>query len=127
MYLCLATLYLIRLHTHTHTHTASSITGTTGQGIFSQPSLQQQQQQTQQAALAQTLKAELMVSAVKSPGVFADERDVILTKLNMVQASAGTGMGLVSYGGQTQTVDFSTDNPLCRFKVCVCVCIHTVV
>ena len=57
------------------------------------------------------------MNAVKSPGIFPDERDVILTKLNMVQASAGTGTGLVNYGGQHQTVNFTPDNVLCRFKV----------
>ncbi len=82
-------------------------------GIFSQSNLQQQQQ-SQQTALVQ---AELTVNAVKSPGIFPDERDVILTKLNMVQASAGTGTGLVNYGGQHQTVNFTPDNVLCRFKV----------
>ena len=35
----------------------------------------------------------------------------------MLQACCGTGKGLVSYNGQPQTVDFSTDNPVCRFKV----------
>ena len=60
-----------------------------------------------------------MVNAVKCPGVFPnDERDRIVTKFNMIQASAGTGMGLVNYGGQITPVDFSSDNLLCRFKVC---------
>ena len=66
------------------------------------------------------------MNAVKSPGIFPDERDMILTKLNMVQASAGTGTGLVNYGGQHQTVNFTPDSVLCRFKVsklCVCVCV----
>ena len=94
------------------------MTGTTGQGMFNP----QQQQQSQQAALMQNLKAELTVSAVKSPGYFPDERDRIVTKLNMIQASAGMGMGVVNCGGQTHKVDFSgSDNLLCRFKVCVCV------
>ena len=87
-------------------------------GIFSQSNLQQQQQQqqSQQTALVQ---AELTVKAVKSPGVLTDERDVIITKLNMVQASAGTGTGLVKYEGQDQIVNFNftPDNMLCRFKV----------
>ena len=116
------------LYTHTHTHTpatAHSITGTSGQGIFSQSTLQQQQQ-SQQSALAQIQKAEMTVNAVKSPGVFQDERDRVLTMLNMVQASAGTGTGLVNYGGHVQSVNFSTDNLLCRFKVCMIMyCMHT--
>ena len=108
------------IHTLTHTHTASSIAGMTGQGIFSQSS-RQQQQQSEQSALAQIQKEEMTFNAVKSPGVFQDDRDRVLTMLNMVQASAGTGTGLVNYGGQTQTVNFSTDNLLCRFKVCTSV------
>lgn len=98
---------------YTHKTNIPTASGGTGIGIFSQSNLQQQQQ-SQQTALVQ---AELTVNAVKSPGLFPDERDVILTKLNMVQASAGTGMGLVNYGGQHQTVNFTPDNVLCRFKV----------
>ena len=111
--------FLVNLHlftyanAYTHKINIAAASGGPGAGIFSQSNLQQQQQ-SQQTALVQ---AELTVNAVKSPGIFPDERDVILTKLNMVQASAGTGTGLVNYGGQHQTVNFTPDNVLCRFKV----------
>lgn len=55
--------------------------------------------------------------AIRAPVVFGDERDQILVKFNMLQACCGTGKGLVIYNGQLQTVDFTTDNPVCRFKV----------
>ena len=87
-------------------------------GIFNQSNLQQQQQQQQSQQAAQ-VQAQLTVKAVNSPGVLTDERDVIITKLNMVQASAGTGTGLVKCEGQDQIMDinFTPDNMLCRFKV----------
>ncbi len=93
----------------------SNMTGG-GLGIFNQPSsmvnTQQQQLQLQQD---NRLKTQL---AIKAPGIFGDERDQILVKFNMLQACCGTGKGLVNYNGQAQTVDFTTDNPVCRFKVC---------
>ena len=58
-----------------------------------------------------------MLNAVKSPGVFPDERDMAVMKFNLLQAYCGTGKGLASYQGQTQPVDFTPDNPFCRFKV----------
>lgn len=93
-----------------------------GQGIFNQPMNVQQQQQLQlQLQQDNRLKALL---AIKVPGIFGDERDQILVKFNMLQACCGTGKGWVNYNGQQQAVDFTTDNPVCRFKVCVCVCVH---
>ena len=84
-------------------------------GIFNQPMVATQQQQQLQLQQDNRLKTQL---AIKAPGVFGDERDQILVRFNMLQACCGTGKGLVSYSGQPQTVDFTTDNPVCRFKVC---------
>ena len=38
-------------------------------------------------------------------------------KFNLLQAYCGTGKGLASHQGQPQTVDFTAENPFCRFKV----------
>lgn len=78
---------------------------------------QQQQQQQQQNILQQAIQAQLMLNAVKAPGVFSDERDMAVMKFNLLQAYCGTGKGLASHQGQPQTVDFTTENPFCRFKV----------
>lgn len=89
-----------------------------GTGIFALPS--QQQQYQQQLAVQQAIRAQLMLNAVKSPGVFPDERDMAVMKFNLLQAYCGTGRGLASYQGHTQFVDFTPDNPFCRFKVGSC-------
>ena len=91
-----------------------------GTGIFGQTNtlqLQQQQQQKQQSLQEdEKLKFQL---AIKAPGVFGDEKDQILVKFNMLQACCGTGKGLLNYYGQLQAVNFTLNNPLCRFKVCL--------
>lgn len=94
-------------------------TGGTGGGLGIFPSttntqLQQQQQQQLQLQQDQRLMRQI---AIKAPVVFGDERDQTLVKFNMLQACCGTGKGLVIYNGQPQTVDFTTDSPVCRFKV----------
>lgn len=76
-----------------------------------------QQQQQQQNILQQAIQAQLMLNAVKAPGVFSDERDMAVMKFNLLQAYCGTGKGLASHQGQPQTVDFTAENPFCRFKV----------
>ena len=67
------------------------------------------------------------------PALFQDERDVIVKKFNQLGAYCGAGMGLASYAGQAQLVEFQPSNPLARFKVChtalllyvcFCVCVH---
>lgn len=60
-----------------------------------------------------------MLNAVKAPGIFGDERDLTVQKFNLLQANCGTGKGLANYNGQTHGVTFTTENPFCRFKVCV--------
>ena len=68
-----------------------------------------------------------MLNALQSPAVFSDDRDVTLMKFNHLQAYCGTGKGLASYMGQPQSVDFTPENPFCRFKVSQCLCCVVVV
>ena len=103
MYHCVMTL------THSEALASSS---TSGLGIFNQPTATHQNQL--QLQHDNKLKTQL---AIKAPGIFGDERDQILVKFNMLQACCGTGKGLVSYNGQPQDVQFTTENPVCRFKV----------
>ena len=61
-----------------------------------------------------------MVTALTLPVVFGDERDAILAKFNQLQALYGQGKG---YYSQSQPpVQFTTDNPFCRFKVGFFIC-----
>jgi len=77
------------------------------QGIFSR---QQQQQQQQQ----QMNNVTQMANALVMPLVFGDSRDLTIKKFNQLQAYCGHGKGIVN---QTQSVDFTQENPYCRFKV----------
>lgn len=88
--------------------------GLGGLGIFNQNQNAITQQQQLQLQQDNKLKTQL---AIKAPGIFGDDRDQILVRFNMLQACCGTGKGLVNYGGQPQIVNFTTDNPVCRFKV----------
>lgn len=72
-------------------------------------------------------QAQVMLNALQSPAVFSDDRDVTLMKFNHLQAYCGTGKGLASYMGQPQSVDFTPENPFCRFKVSQCLCCVVVV
>ena len=56
-----------------------------------------------------------MANALVMPLVFGDSRDLTIKKFNQLQAYCGHGKGIVN---QTQSVDFSQENPYCRFKVC---------
>ncbi|XP_034048824.1 nucleoporin p54 isoform X2 [Thalassophryne amazonica] len=76
------------------------------QGLFSQQA--QQQGQTQQTQLYQ------QVTALSAPTLLGDERDSILAKWNQLQAYWGTGKGY--YSNNNPPVDFTQENPFCRFK-----------
>ena len=78
----------------THSHTG---------GLFGQ------QPQHGQAQLYQ------QVTALSAPTLLGDERDAILAKWNQLQAYWGTGKGY--YSNSTPPVDFTLENPFCRFKV----------
>ncbi|CAL8280156.1 nucleoporin p54 isoform X1 [Gadus morhua] len=67
-----------------------------------------QQAQHGQAQLYQ------QVTALSAPTLLGDERDAILAKWNQLQAYWGTGKGY--YSNSTPAVDFSLENPFCRFK-----------
>lgn len=60
----------------------------------------------------------LMNLALSNPQIHGDERDGIIAKLNQLQAYWGAGTGY--YNQQGGAVNFSPENPYCRFKVCVC-------
>ncbi|XP_029025927.1 nucleoporin p54 isoform X2 [Betta splendens] len=110
------------LGTGTATGTAGFGTGlgTTGLGGFGgfniQPNQQQQgglfgQQAQQQAQPTQLYQ---QVTALSAPTLLGDERDSILAKWNQLQAYWGTGKGF--YSNNNPPVDFTQENPFCRFK-----------
>ncbi|XP_013783741.1 nuclear pore complex protein Nup54-like [Limulus polyphemus] len=55
--------------------------------------------------------------------VYGDERDTILAKWNQLQAFWGTGKGYFS--SNALPVDFTPENPFCRFKVISYSCLPT--
>ncbi|XP_073334587.1 nucleoporin p54 isoform X1 [Pagrus major] len=97
--------------------------GTTGLGGFGGfggiQSTQQQQgglfgQQAQQPGQAQPTQLYQQVTALSAPTLLGDERDSILAKWNQLQAYWGTGKGY--YSNNNPPVDFTQENPFCRFK-----------
>ncbi|XP_048389631.1 nucleoporin p54 isoform X4 [Stegostoma tigrinum] len=80
----------------------------------------QQQQQTGgllgQAIQPQTQSAQLIntASALSAPTLLGDERDAILAKWNQLQAFWGTGKGY--FHNNLAPVEFTQENPFCRFK-----------
>uniref|UniRef100_A0AAQ5ZW84 54 kDa nucleoporin n=1 Tax=Amphiprion ocellaris TaxID=80972 RepID=A0AAQ5ZW84_AMPOC len=96
--------------------------GTTGLGGFGgfniQPTQQQQGglfgQQAQQQGQAQPTQLYQQVTALSAPTLLGDERDSILAKWNQLQAYWGTGKGY--YSNNNPPVDFTQENPFCRFK-----------
>ncbi|XP_056424680.1 nucleoporin p54 isoform X2 [Hyla sarda] len=86
---------------------------------------QPQQQQQQQSALGglfnqpaqnpnQSNQLINTASALSAPTLLGDERDAILAKWNQLQAFWGTGKGYFS--NNIPPVEFSQENPFCRFK-----------
>lgn len=57
----------------------------------------------------------VILSAVSVPNVFDDDRDAILAKFNKVQAFLGVGQGY--FNKNAQPINFSMENPFCKFKV----------
>ncbi len=72
-------------------------------------------QQAQQAGQAQPTQLYQQVAALSAPTLLGDERDSILAKWNQLQAYWGTGKGY--YSNNNPPVDFTQENPFCRFKV----------
>ncbi|XP_072310846.1 nucleoporin p54 isoform X2 [Eucyclogobius newberryi] len=90
-----------------------------GFGGFSiQPSQQQQGglfgQQAPQPGQTQQTQLYQQVMALSAPTLLGDERDTILAKWNQLQAYWGTGKGY--YAINNPPVDFTQENPFCRFK-----------
>lgn len=75
-----------------------------GGGLFNQP-VQNPNQSNQLINTA---------SALSAPTLLGDERDAILAKWNQLQAFWGTGKGYFS--NNIPPVEFSQENPFCRFK-----------
>ncbi|RXG69446.1 Nuclear pore complex protein Nup54 [Armadillidium vulgare] len=78
-----------------------------------------QQQQTQQPPFQNTLQQtqqqiDPLYLAVCVPTYFNDERDEVLKKWNQLQAIWGAGKGY--YAQNMPPVEFTPDNPFCRFK-----------
>lgn len=73
-------------------------------GLFNQP-MQNPHQSNQLINTA---------SALSAPTLLGDERDAILAKWNQLQAFWGTGKGYFS--NNIPPVEFSQENPFCRFK-----------
>ncbi|XP_072570737.1 nucleoporin p54 isoform X3 [Paramormyrops kingsleyae] len=73
-------------------------------GLFGQPG----QAPSQSNQLINT------ASALSAPTLLGDERDAILAKWNQLQAFWGTGKGY--FNNNIAPVDFTQENPFCRFK-----------
>ncbi|XP_068190174.1 nucleoporin p54 isoform X1 [Antennarius striatus] len=96
--------------------------GTTGLGGFGgfgiQPAQQQQQglfgQQAQQPGQNQATQLFQQATALSALNLLGDERNSILVKWNQLQAYWGTGKGY--YSNNNPPVEFTQENPFCRFK-----------
>uniref|UniRef100_A0A6Q2ZQA7 54 kDa nucleoporin n=1 Tax=Esox lucius TaxID=8010 RepID=A0A6Q2ZQA7_ESOLU len=63
---------------------------------------------------AQSNQLVYTANALSAPTLLGDERDGILAKWNQLQAFWGTGKGY--FNNQLPPVDFTQENPFCRFK-----------
>ncbi|KAJ7986778.1 hypothetical protein DPEC_G00331910 [Dallia pectoralis] len=91
--------------------------GTTLGGGFGGFNIQPQQQQGGlfgQQISAQSNQLVYTANALSAPTLLGDERDCILAKWNQLQAFWGTGKGY--FNNQLPPVDFTQENPFCRFK-----------
>ncbi|XP_067000209.2 nuclear pore complex protein Nup54 [Anabrus simplex] len=75
---------------------------------------QQQQQLPQTMPESAPSPLEALYNAVFKCQVYGDERDTILARWNLLQALWGTGKGY--YSQNAPPVEFTLQNPLCRFK-----------
>ncbi|XP_035041045.2 nucleoporin p54 isoform X3 [Hippoglossus stenolepis] len=96
--------------------TSLGASGLGGFGGFNIQSTQQQQGGLfgQQQSQAQPTQLYQQVTALSAPTLLGDERDSILAKWNQLQAYWGTGKGY--YSNNNPPVDFTQENPFCRFK-----------
>lgn len=56
----------------------------------------------------------VILSAISVPNIFDDDRDAILAKFNKMQAFLGVGQGY--FNTTALPINFSMENPFCRFK-----------
>lgn len=63
---------------------------------------------------AQDVSLTIMATALSMPTIYNDDRDAILAKWNRVQAFWGFGSGY--YSPAALPINFTPDNPFCRFK-----------
>ncbi|GLH05472.1 Putative nucleoporin Nup54, partial [Gryllus bimaculatus] len=75
---------------------------------------QQQPQQQQPTVDGVTNPLEALYNAVFNCNIYGDERDSTLARWNLLQALWGTGKGY--YSRTAEPVEFTLQNPLCRFK-----------
>ncbi|XP_075899778.1 nucleoporin p54 isoform X2 [Nelusetta ayraudi] len=99
--------------------TGLGTTGLSGFGGFNIQPTQQQQgglfgQQALQPGQPQPTQLYQQVTALSAPTLLGDERDSILAKWNQLQAYWGTGKGY--FANNNPPVDFTQENPFCRFK-----------
>jgi len=85
-----------------------------GQGNTTQQPQQQQQQLQQQQQQPSPNANDLVINSIVNCKLFGDERDQVICKLNLLQACWGTGKGF--YGLNMPPVEYTPQNPLCRFK-----------
>lgn len=78
---------------------------------FAQPQQQQFQQQQQQQ---QANPVEELFNSVLHCSLFGDERDGLIARWNMLQASWGAGKAY--YSNNAAPIDITPENPFCRFK-----------
>eukprot|EP00096_Caligus_rogercresseyi_P009135 TRINITY_DN3049_c0_g1_i2.p1 TRINITY_DN3049_c0_g1~~TRINITY_DN3049_c0_g1_i2.p1 ORF type:complete len:135 (-),score=33.47 TRINITY_DN3049_c0_g1_i2:68-436(-) len=76
--------------------------------------IQQQQHQQQHAPVQQPQSLDLLYSSILQCSVFGDDRDGLLGRWNLLQASWGSGKAALN---QNSIIDIRPDNPLNRFKV----------
>jgi len=88
-------------------------TGATNTG-FGAPAAPGLMGQGQAQAVAPGSPVDSLLTAVLHCNLFNDERDGIIARWNMLQASWGKGTAF--YSNQAQPVNITPENPLCRFK-----------
>ncbi|XP_068609474.1 nucleoporin p54 [Brachionichthys hirsutus] len=92
--------------------------GTTGLGGFGGFNIQPVQQQGglfgQQPAQNQSTQLYQQATALSALTLLGDERNSVLAKWNQLQAYWGTGRGY--YSSSNPPVEFTQENPFCRFK-----------
>uniref|UniRef100_A0A914WQ14 Nucleoporin Nup54 alpha-helical domain-containing protein n=1 Tax=Plectus sambesii TaxID=2011161 RepID=A0A914WQ14_9BILA len=85
-----------------------------GGGLFGFAQPVQQQNVASAASSFMPANPEALSRSLTGPELFGDERDLVIAKLNQLQAFCGCGKGYVKTG--VNPVDYAIDGPFCRFK-----------